>query len=295
MEKQLVLITGMSGAGKTSAMNALSDLGYNCIDNYPKELLPALENLLENNDPAYDRLALSASSQDYVDFMNFFDNLKRPLQVVFVNASDEELLLRYRFTRRMHPLLLHGQASTLEEAIELERDSFKVLEENMKDTLHVDTTRLTPQALVNALKPYFKNTNEPEFAITFQSFGFKNGLPLDADIVIDVRCLPNPFYEPELKQLTGNDEKVYKYVMERQETRDYVERLKNYLDFVFESYRSQNKNHMIVAIGCTGGQHRSVSVCNWLYDHYKDGYKTFRFHRDAPTHKGEKVAWKTSL
>lgn len=282
MEKQLVLITGMSGAGKTSAMNALSDLGYTCIDNYPKELLPALENLLENNDPTYDRLALTASSQDYVDFMNFFDNLKRPLQVIFVNASDEELLLRYRFTRRMHPLLLRHQASTLEEAIELERDSFKDLEENMKDTLHVDTTRLTPQALVNTLKPYFKSKSEPEFAITFQSFGFKNGLPLDADIVIDVRSLPNPFYEPELKKLTGNDEKVYQYVMERQETRDYIDRLKNYLDFVFESYRSQNKNHMIVAIGCTGGQHRSVSVCNWLYDHYKKDYKTFRFHRDAP-------------
>lgn len=280
MEKQLVLITGMSGAGKTSAMNALADLGYNCIDNYPKELLPALEGLIEGGDPQYDRLALSASSQDYVDFVNFFDNLKRPLQVVFVDASDEELLLRYRFTRRMHPLLINNSASTLEEAIELERDSFKDLEENMKDTLHLDTTRLTPQALVNTLKPYFKIPTEPEFAITFQSFGFKHGLPMDADIVIDVRSLPNPFYEPELKKLTGNDEKVYQYVMEREETREYVSRLKNYLDFVFDSYRSQNKNHMIVAVGCTGGQHRSVSVCNWLFDHYKSDYKTYKFHRD---------------
>ncbi len=279
-EKALVLITGMSGAGKTSAMNALADLGYNCIDNYPKELLPALEQLMESGDPQYDRLALSASSQDYVDFMNFFDTLKRPLQVVFVDASDEELLLRYRFTRRMHPLLVHNEASTLEEAIELERDSFRSLEENMKDTLHLDTTRLTPQALVNVLKPYFKSQTEPEFAITFQSFGFKHGLPMDADIVIDVRCLPNPFYEAGLKKLTGNDERVYKYVMDREETREYVKRLSSYLDFVFESYRSQNKNHMIVAIGCTGGQHRSVSVCNWLYDHYKDEYKTFKSHRD---------------
>ncbi|MBF0579638.1 RNase adapter RapZ [Erysipelotrichaceae bacterium RD49] len=279
-EKALVLITGMSGAGKTSAMNALADLGYNCIDNYPKELLPALEQLMESADPQYDRLALSASSQDYVDFMNFFDTLKRPLQVVFVDASDEELLLRYRFTRRMHPLLVSKQASTLEEAIELERDSFKSLEENMKDTLHLDTTRLTPQALVNILKPYFKSQSEPEFAITFQSFGFKHGLPMDADIVIDVRCLPNPFYEPGLKKLTGNDERVYKYVMEREETREYIDRLSKYLDFVFDSYRVQNKNHMIVAIGCTGGQHRSVSVCNWLFDHYKEDYKAFKSHRD---------------
>ncbi len=280
MDKQIVLVTGMSGAGKTSAMNALADLGYNCIDNFPKEILPALEELMESDDPQYDRLALSASSQDYVDFMNFFDNLKRLLQVVFVDASDEELLLRYRFTRRLHPLLINGQASTLEDAIELERDSFKALEENMKDTLHLDTTRLTPQALVNILKPYFKNQSEPEFAITFQSFGFKHGLPMDADIVIDVRCLPNPFYEPALKQMTGNDEKVYKYVMEREETREYIRRLQDYLDFVFQSYKEQNKNHMIVAVGCTGGQHRSVSVCNWLFDHYKDGYKTFKSHRD---------------
>ena len=235
---------------------------------------------MESGDPQYDRLALSASSQDYVDFMNFFDTLKRPLQVVFVDASDEELLLRYRFTRRLHPLLVHNEASTLEEAIELERDSFRSLEENMKDTLHLDTTRLTPQALVNLLKPYFKSQTEPEFAITFQSFGFKHGLPMDADIVIDVRCLPNPFYEAGLKKLTGNDERVYKYVMDREETREYVKRLSAYLDFVFDSYRSQNKNHMIVAVGCTGGQHRSVSVCNWLYDHYKDEYKAFKSHRD---------------
>ncbi len=281
MEKQLVLVTGMSGAGKTSAMNALADLGYNCIDNYPKELLSSLEQLMESDDPAYDRLALTASSQDYVDFMNFFDALNRPLQVIFVDASDEELLLRYRFTRRMHPLLIKNQASTLEEAIELERDSFKNLEENMKDTLHLDTTRLTPQALVNTLKPYFKNPAQPEFAITFQSFGFKHGMPMDADEVIDVRFLPNPFYEPELKGLTGNDEKVYNYVMQREETREFSRRLKNYLDFVFDAYRSQNKNHMIVAIGCTGGQHRSVSICNWLEDQYKDEYKTYKFHRDA--------------
>ncbi len=288
MEKQMLLVTGMSGAGKTSAMNALADLGYNCIDNYPKALLPALEKLLDSDDPAYSRLALSASSQDYVDFMNFFDALNRPLQVIFVDASDEELLLRYRFTRRLHPLLVKKAASTLEEAIELERDQFKSLEENMKETLHIDTTRLTPQQLVNTLKPYFRDPQEPEFSITFQSFGFKHGLPLDADEIIDVRFLPNPFYEPELKNLTGNDEKVYNYVMEHEETREFAKRLKDYLEFVFESYRSQFKNHMIVAIGCTGGQHRSVSICNWLNRQFRDQYKTFVFHRDAKDSQTER-------
>lgn len=281
MEKDLVLVTGMSGAGKTSAMNALADLGYNCIDNYPKELLSSLETLMETDDPAWERLALTVSASDYVDFMNFFDTLNRPLRIIFVDASDEELLLRYRFTRRLHPLLVKNQASTLEEAIELERDSFKTLEENMKDTLHIDTTRLTPQALVNLIKPYFKNPTEPEFGITFLSFGFKNGLPLDADEIIDVRFLPNPFYEPELKNMTGNDRSVFQFVMERQETREFTEKLKNYLDFVFAAYKAQHKNHMIVAIGCTGGQHRSVSIANWLKQQYEGQYKTFCVHRDA--------------
>lgn len=280
MDKQIVLITGMSGAGKSSAMKALEDLGFNCIDNYPKILLPALEELLASKDPAYDRLALSVSSHDYIDFVNFFDAKDHPLTVVFIDASDEELLLRYRFTRRLHPLILSGVASTVEDAIEIERDSFKLLEETMKDTIHIDTTRLTPQALVNMLRPYFKNQSEPEFGITFQSFGFKHGLPLDADIVIDVRFLANPFYEPELKRLTGNDASVYQYVMEREETKRFMERLVSYLDFVFQSYSEQNKNHMTVAIGCTGGQHRSVSVTNYLYEHYKDQYKAFKSHRD---------------
>lgn len=286
MEKNLILVTGMSGAGKTSAMNALADLGYNCIDNFPKELLSSLESLLEKENPCYDKLALTASSADYVDFMNFFDALNRPVKIIYVDASDDELLLRYRFTRRQHPLMISGQASTLEDAIELERDQFNHLEESSKATLHIDSTKLTQQALGNQIKHYFKNPMEPEFAITFQSFGFKNGVPMDADEMIDVRFLPNPFYEPALKTKTGNDKDVYDYVMNRQETKQYTEKLKAYLDLVFESYSKSHKTHMIVAIGCTGGQHRSVSVCNWLYDQYKDKYKVFKLHRDLP---GEQV------
>lgn len=281
MDRNLVLVTGMSGAGKTSVMNALEDLGYNCIDSFPKELLGSLESLLENEDPRFDRLALSASAQDYLDFMNFFDNLRRPMKIIFVDAQDDELLLRYRFTRRQHPLIVKGEASTLEEAIELERDYFDHLQANMQDTLHIDTSRMTGQALTNAIKHYFKSDETSDFAITFQSFGFKNGMPMDADEIIDVRFLPNPFYEPELRHKTGNDKEVYDYVMTRQATQDFIVRLKNYLDFVFESYKDQQKSHMIVSIGCTGGQHRSVSICNWLYNTYKEQYNCFCSHRDT--------------
>lgn len=282
MEKNLVLVTGMSGAGKTSAMNALEDLGYNCIDSFPKELLGSLEELLEKGDSRYDKLALSVSAQDYLDFMNYFDNLRRPMKIIFVDASDDELLLRYRFTRRQHPLIVQNKAATLEEAIELERDYFDHLQRNMQDTLHIDTSKMNQQALGNAVKYYFKNEEDSDFSVTFQSFGFKNGVPMDADEIIDVRFLPNPFYEPELRSKTGNDSEVYNYVMSRQETRDFTETLKNYLDFVFSSYQKQQKNHMIVSVGCTGGQHRSVSIANWLYDHYKDQYRCFKAHRDLP-------------
>lgn len=280
MDKSIILVTGMSGAGKTSVMNALEDLGYNCIDSFPKELVASLENLIEQGDPRFDKLALSVSAQDYLDFVNFFDNLKRPLKIIFVDASDDELLLRYRFTRRQHPLIVQKQAATLEEAIELERDYFDHLQRNMQDTLHIDTSKLSMQALGNSIKHYFKNEEESDFAVTFQSFGFKNGVPMDADEIIDVRFLPNPFYEPELRSKTGNDAEVYNYVMSRQETRDFTKILKDYLDFVFNSYEKQQKNHMIVSVGCTGGQHRSVSIANWLYDQYKDQYRCFKSHRD---------------
>lgn len=280
MDKTIVLVTGMSGAGKTSAMNALEDLGYYCIDSFPSELLSDLETLIEQGDPKYDRLAFAVNAQDYLKFMNFFDALNRPIQVVFVDASDEELLLRYRFTRRQHPMITMNLATTLEDAIELERDYFDHLQNNMNNTIHIDTTRMTGQALSNTVRHYFNSEKDDRFAVTFQSFGFKNGLPMDADLVIDVRFLPNPFYEPALRSKTGNDKEVFDYVMEREETQDFAKRLKDYLDFVLKSYKDQQKSHTIISVGCTGGQHRSVSVANWLYDQYKDEYRCYKTHRD---------------
>lgn len=143
-------------------------------------------------------------------------------------------------------------ATTLEEAIEMERDYFDHLQENAQNTIHLDTTKLTPQALANRIRHRFRTDEKTEFTITFQSFGFKHGVPMDADSVIDVRFLPNPFYEPSLRDKTGNQEEVYNYVMSADETKELVEKLKAYLDFTFSSYDKQNKSHMIVAIGCTG-------------------------------------------
>lgn len=280
MKKNIVLVTGMSGAGKTSAMNALEDLNYYTIDNFPKELLDQLEDLLCRDDPKYDNLALAVSAQDYQEFVNFFDAMDRPVQIVFVDAKDDELLLRYRFTRRKHPLITMGQANTLEEAIELERDYFESLRDNMQDVVQFDTTKMTQQELSNTVRSHFSGSENKEFAITFQSFGFKKGVPLDADEIIDVRFLPNPFYDPDLRTMTGNDKPVYDYVMEKEETKEFCKTLKSYLDFVLKAYQDQQKNYLIVSVGCTGGQHRSVSIANWLKQQYEKDYKCYVNHRD---------------
>lgn len=280
MNENIVLVTGMSGAGKSSAMNALEDLGYYCIDNFPKELLPNLETLLET-EAKYQSIAFAVSAVDYVYFVNYFDNISRHMQIIFLDCSDEELLLRYRFTRRQHPMISNNLATTLEDAIEMEREFFDHLQENASSTIHIDTTKMSTASLAAKVRHRFKKSkNVSQFTLTFQSFGFKHGVPMDADCVIDVRFLPNPFYDPSLRNKTGNNKEVYDYVMEKKETKDFIVYLKSYLDYVFKSYDAQNKSHMIVAIGCTGGQHRSVSICNWLYSEYKDRYRCFKSHRD---------------
>lgn len=279
MRQHIVLLTGMSGAGKSSAMNALEDLGYYCIDNFPAELLPNLENVM-NQKSRYEYMALSVSAIEYVQFLHFFENSNDEIRIIYLDASDEELLLRYRFTRRRHPLISNGMASTIEEAIEMERDYFNQIADGQNNTIRFDTSRLSTTELAKRIRNRLSVNETAEFTITFRSFGFKHGMPLDMDMMIDVRFLPNPFYEPVLRELTGNDKAVYDYVMTAQETIDFTKKLKDYCDFVFSSYKEQNKSHLIVGVGCTGGQHRSVSICNWLYEQYKDKYRCFKSHRD---------------
>ena len=211
-KKNIVLITGMSGAGKTSAMNVLEDMGYYCIDNFPVQLISSLGHLIrEQSDHRYDNIALATNAVDYMQFVNYFENIDMTVNVVFLDASNEELLLRYRFTRRHHPMLLYSMANTLEEAIEVERDLFDRL--NERAILHIDTTKLSLQELRKLLFSRLSFKVKPEFTISFMSFGFKHGLPIDADIVSDVRFLPNPYYVEDLRQKTGNDQEVYDYVM----------------------------------------------------------------------------------
>lgn len=278
-QQDVLLVTGMSGAGKTTAMGILEDMGYHCIDQFPVQLLSNLGEIIHSKiDPRYSNIALATTALDYPKFLNYFKNIETNVKVIFFDASDEKLLLRYKFTRRHHPMLIASKANTLEEAIEVERDMFENLNDN--SIMRIDTTKLSQAELKAILMEKLKLTSHDVFSISFVSFGYKHGVPLDADIIFDTRFLPNPYYVDELKELTGDDAPVYDYVMKFDETKQLLKQLTQILDFCFESYAKQNKNHLSVCIGCTGGHHRSVSVTNWLYDHYKKKYHCFKSHRD---------------
>lgn len=279
MKKRIVLVSGMSGAGKTSATSVLEDMGYHCIDQFPVQLLSLLVDMIENSiDPRYQYLALSTSANDLPDFIRVLSGTDMDVRVLFLEASNDTLLHRYKSTRRTHPLLIGNVANTLEEAIQLERAMLQNYKASA--TLLLDTTFLSTSELKGKIESYFNLKSTPNFSISFISFGYKHGVPLDADLMIDVRFLPNPYWVVELRPYSGDDACVYNYVMEKEETKQFIPRLLDFLDYGFTQYVKEGKNHFTVAIGCTGGQHRSVTITNFLYDHYKTQYNCFKTHRD---------------
>ncbi len=277
--KKVILVSGMSGAGKSTATTILEDMGYHIIENYPVQLLSFLVDIIESStDPRYDYIALSTNANDFPEFLRGIRGEGMEVRVLFLDASDLVLIRRYKSTRRTHPLLLSNTANTLEEAIAVERQLLTRAIDNSFVT--IDTSFLTAKEVKRVLEQYFAKNTAPSFSISFVSFGYKHGVPLDADLMIDVRFLPNPFWEPKLRMYSGNDPEVYHYVMDKDETREFIKRLLAFLDYAFEQYVKEGKNHFTVAIGCTGGQHRSVTITNFLYDNYKNQYRCYKQHRD---------------
>ena len=276
--KRLVLISGISGAGKSTASNMLEDMGFTCIDQYPAELLPDLLELIKTDESfRYDKVALTIVISDLERFYNLLSNSEYKPDLILLDANKDIIINRYKFTRRVHPLVLSNTASTLDEAFEIEKS---ILKKFKKDAIVIDTTTLSTKNLKAILDKRLNFDDFENLAITFKSFGFKNGVPDDADMVLDVRVLDNPFYVAELKDLTGNDAPVRDFVLNSKLTKRYLKKTVDLLDLMFKSYDNEEKRHLTICVGCTGGQHRSVTIANYLYEHYKEKYLCYIAHRE---------------
>lgn len=280
---QVVIITGMSGAGKTVAVQSFEDLGYFVIDNMLPNLAEKFADVIQNA-AEFDKMAMvmdSRSQEFYDQILPCIQRLKSrtdlQVEILFLDASDVEQVSRYKETRRLHPLSRQGGVL---EGIQKERALLSDLK-SQADVV-IDTTELTPRNLRVRIDDYFGDGQTSSFFVEVMSFGFKYGLPLDADIVMDARFLPNPFYLPELKHLTGNDQPVQDYVMQSQLAKDFYSHLKALLKVALPGYIQEGKSSLTIAIGCTGGQHRSVTIANQLnQDLRKDGYTVNLHHRDV--------------
>ena len=283
---ELVIITGMSGAGKTVAIQSFEDMGYFCIDNMPPSLIPKFWELIkESGKVTKIALVVDLRSRSFfeeiqsmlidIENTNFIDT-----RMLFLDASDNELVSRYKETRRAHPLAMDGLVT---EGIRKERAILNDLK--TRASIVIDTTTLTPRQLREKINQEFRASHETGFRIEILSFGFKYGLPIDADIVMDVRFLPNPHYIPELRPLTGKDEPVYEYVMSFPETEDFYQQFSTLLQTIMPGYVNEGKSSLTVAIGCTGGQHRSVALSERIGAVLAEDYRVNITHRDKDKRK----------
>lgn len=277
--KKLVILSGTSGAGKTAASNILEDNGYTCIDQYPVELLDNLISLIQNdNSIKYQKVVLTIPISDFEKYKPLIDNIDIKPSIILLDADYDVIINRFKFTRRVHPLLTNNIVSTLSEAVEIEKNLVKRF--NLKGVHLINTSNLSSKTLKQKLEKTLNLNEEKNLSLSFISFGFKNGVPDDADNVFDVRFLDNPFYVTSLKKKTGKDKAVKEFVMNSKKTTSYLKKLLSYIDNMLKLYSKEEKRHLTIAIGCTGGQHRSVVVADYLYNHYKDKYNCYIKHRE---------------
>lgn len=282
---RFVIVTGMSGGGKSTAQNMLEDAGYYCVDNLPVSLIEKFVELIAMPNSEITRVALGLdvrADQSFEDATRILHGLREKgyrFEILFMDANESALIKRYKESRRVHPLSTDGR---VEEGVRRER---KILEDIRKNADYViDTSNLLTRELKRELDRIFVRDEEyNSLMVTVMSFGFKYGIPADADLVFDVRFLPNPYYVEELKALTGNDKAVRDYVMESEEAEIFLEKLTDMVQFLMPNYVKEGKNRLVIAIGCTGGQHRSVTLANALYERIKDrgNFGIKRYHREV--------------
>lgn len=282
---EFVVVTGLSGAGKTQAMHSMEDIGFFCVDNLPPALIPVFYDLcVKSESSSMERVAVVTDTRGGELFKSFFTAMEalkmeeKTYKILFLDASDGVLVRRFKETRRKHPLS-DELGGSMEQAVRLERDILRPMRES--SDFVIDTSGLSPAQLKGRIAEQFLTSASDSLAVHCISFGFKFGIPMEADLVMDVRCLPNPFYDQELRPKTGLDPDVRDYVMENEETRGFVARYTDLLNYLLPLYSKEGKSQLVIAVGCTGGHHRSVALAQFTCDYLGEkGLKTSVTHRD---------------
>ncbi|MFB5660891.1 RNase adapter RapZ [Alteribacillus sp. HJP-4] len=287
-EIQLVIITGMSGAGKTVAVQSFEDLGYYCVDNLPPALISTFIELIETSGGKMNKVALVIDLRGREFFDHLFESVDKlssktnlTTHILFLDARDNVLVRRYKETRRSHPLAAE------EAPLEGIHDERRILED-LKGRARqiIDTSDMKPKELRERIIQYYSGYRKDAFSVNIMSFGFKYGIPIDADLVFDVRFLPNPHYIEHLQPKTGLEEDVSSYVLKWTETKEFIAKLHDLLTFMLPQYKREGKSQLIIAIGCTGGKHRSVTLTEYLAEKYIGEYSVSTSHRDIKKSKG---------
>lgn len=275
---QLIILTGMSGAGKTQALKKFEDNGYFCVDNLPCEMCAGLVELCSRAVPPVEKAAVVVDSRESVFKFNVKNTLDKldgadiDYRIIFLDCRDQVLERRYNETRRRHPL-----SSNVKEGIAKERELLALLRD--RASVIIDTTNLKPIELGKALENEL-GIGQAEFTLSIMSFGYKRGVPFEADVVMDMRFSPNPYYEKELRHLSGKDEAVREYVLADEDVRVLLNGAERMLDRLIPRYMEQDKHRLVLAFGCTGGRHRSVCAAEEMYARVKERYSATLFHRD---------------
>lgn len=282
---RFVIVTGMSGGGKRTVLKLLEDVGFYCVDNLPVPLISKFVELVLAPNGEITKVALGLdvrADQSFMDIQKALDNIKElgcMYELLFMDANDYVLLKRYKESRRMHPLSNEGR---VEDGVRKEREILSAIK--AKADYVIDSSKLLTRELKEELDRIFVNNEEyNSLMVNIMSFGFKNGIPADSDLVFDVRFLPNPFYIEELKNKTGNDTEVQEYVMSYTEAREFLDKLTDMVIFLIPNYVKEGKYQLVISIGCTGGKHRSVTLANELYRKMKNqgNYGLTLTHRDV--------------
>lgn len=281
---KFVIVTGLSGSGKSETMRALEDMGFYCVDNLPPALITKFAELCYQPNSSIDKVALGIDIRGRKFFealhesLNYLEKENYEYEMVYLDCNDDVLLKRYKMTRRNHPLAKDMQ---IPEGIKMERKIMEPLKE--LSTCIIDTTNMKPKDLKEEIKKiYSSGEDNPNLTISVVSFGFKHGILADADLVFDVRFLPNPYYIEELRSKTGDDKEVRDYVMNSRISEEFYIKLLDMIHFLVPQYIEEGKQHLVIGVGCTGGRHRSVTITNLIAEDLSNkGYRVVKKHRDS--------------